>query len=169
MNPSELTQLDAEIGEINHFVKMYSTFQNEDNLFFLLEFCQGGDLLSRYENLINGMDEEAARFYAANIIVILEILHQKGVVHRDIKSENFLVADDGFLKLTDFGLSKDGMNIKRRAFTLTGTSEFMAPEVLEQTKEGYDFAYDWWSFGCLLYDMLCGSTPFHSMSFDLLK
>ena len=116
---------------VDHFVKLYSTFQNEDNLFFLLEFCQGGDLLQRYENLGNGIDEEVAQFYAANIVVVLETLHQKGVVHRDIKSENFLVADDGFLKLTDFGLSKDGMNTKRRAFTLTGTSEFMAPEVLE--------------------------------------
>ena len=102
-------------------------------------------------------------------MVILEALHEKGIVHRDIKSENFLIGADGFLKLTDFGLSKDWMSRKQRAFTLTGTSEFMAPEVLEQSKEGYDFSYDWWSFGCLLYDMLCGSTPFHSMSFNLLK
>ena len=131
MNPSEIMQTDNQNAEINHFVKMYSAFQNEDNLFFLLEFFQGGDLLSRYEDLGNGIDEKVAQFYAANIVVILETLHQKGVVHRDIKSENFLVADDGFLKLADFGLSKDGMNRKRRAFTLTGTSEFMAPEVLE--------------------------------------
>ena len=80
-----------------------------------------------------------------------------------------MIDNNGFLKLTDFGLSKDGMNRKKRAFTLTGTSEFMAPEVLEQSKEGYDFAYDWWSFGCVLYDLLCGSTPFHSMNCNILK
>lgn len=154
-----------------YFVKSHSTFQDKDNLFFVLEYCHGGDLLNLFETREEELDDKAIQFYAANIVIILEELHKYGVVHRDIKPENFLINDDGFIKLTDFGLSKGGMNRNKRsrAYTLTGTSEFMAPEVLEQSKEGYDFAYDWWSFGCLLYDMLVGHTPFHSLNFNLLK
>ena len=169
MNTTEFSHMDAPNS--GHFVKLNSTFQDKDNLFFVLEYCQGGDLLSLFETRSEELDEKAVQFYAANIVVILETLHENNVVHRDIKPENFLIDDQGFLKLIDFGLSKDKMNrrMRSRAFTLTGTSEFMAPEVLEQTAEGYNFPYDWWSFGCLLYDMLIGHTPFHSLSFDMLK
>ena len=166
---SAFSALDAPNSD--HFIKLNSTFQDDDNLFFVLEYCQGGDLLTLFENHGEELDQTAVQFYAANIVVILETLHSNDIVHRDIKPENFLIDDQGFLKLIDFGLSKDNMNrrLRSRAFTMTGTSEFMAPEVLEQTKDGYDFSYDWWSFGCLLYDMLTGHTPFHSLSFDMLK
>ena len=166
---SDFSTLDAPNSA--HFIKLNSTFQDQDNLYFVLEYCRGGDLLTLFENHGEELDQTAVQFYAANIVVILETLHSNNIVHRDIKPENFLIDDQGFLKLIDFGLSKDNMNrrMRSRAFTMTGTSEFMAPEVLEQTKDGYNFSYDWWSFGCLLYDMLIGHTPFHSLNFDMLK
>ena len=95
-----------------------------------MEYCEGGDLLSLFERA-GSLNEEASQFYAANIILILEDLHSKGVIHRDIKSENFLIAGDGYLKLSDFGSSKDNMHLRRRAHTLCGTNQFMAPEVIE--------------------------------------
>lgn len=126
----------------------------------MTEFCPGGDLFSLYEDSNIGMDEATAKFYAANIVLILESLHDKGIVHRDIKAENFFIDSSGYLKLGDFGHAKELRG--KRAFSMCGTREFMAPEMLEEI--GYDFSQDWWSFGCLLYDMLCCDTPFHGMS-----
>ena len=76
------------------------------------------------------MTEEDVRFYAANIVLILEALHKKGIMHRDIKAENFLIDREGYLKLADFGSAKEGIRDGRRAFSLCGTREFMAPEML---------------------------------------
>lgn len=76
------------------------------------------------------MNEEEVRFYAANIVLILEVLHQKGIIHRDVKAENFLVDAEGYLKLADFGIAKDGIRDGRRAFSMCGTREFMAPEMI---------------------------------------
>ena len=107
---TNLAKLHPDAPNSRYFVKLNSTFQDEDNLFFVIEYCRGGDLLSLFETREEELDEKAIQFYAANIVVILEALHKQGVVHRDIKPENFLIDDDGFLMLTDFGLSKAGMN-----------------------------------------------------------
>ena len=112
-----LEELGSNLDAPNsgHFVKLNSTFQDQDNLFFVLEYCEGGDLLTLFESHGEELDETAVQFYAANIVVILETLHSKDIVHRDIKPENFLIDDQGFLKLIDFGLSKDNMNRRMRA------------------------------------------------------
>ena len=151
----------------SNFVKLIKTFQNQTSLFFVMEYCSGGDLLSLYED-IGGLNEEATRFYAANIVLILEDLHRHGVIHRDIKSENFLISDDGYLKLADFGDSKDEMHQRGRTHSFCGTHKFMAPEVVQQSKDGYDFSYDWWGLGCMVYEMLCGDEPFTEMNSRLL-
>ena len=106
---------------------------NKDYLFFVMEYCPGGDLFSRYDNAFGCIEEREAVFYTANIVLILEDLHERGVIHRDLKSENFLIADSGYLKLSDFGDSKDDMHQRGRAYTLVGTNQFMAPEVVEQS------------------------------------
>lgn len=83
----------------------------------------------------------------------MECLHDKGIIHRDLKSENFFLDQKGYLKLGDFGHSKELRG--KRAFSKCGTREFMAPEMVSADNTGYDFSQDWWSLGCLLYEMLC--------------
>ena len=77
-----------------------------------------------------------------------------------VKAENFLVDVDGYLKLADFENAKEGIRNGLRAFSMCGTREFMAPEMIVERELGYDFSQDWWGFGCVIYDMLCCSTPF---------
>ena len=93
-----------------------------------------------------------------NIVLILEDLHSQGIIHRDIKSENFLVAENGYLKLTDFGNSKDNIHSRQRAYTLVGTNQFMAPEVIQD--ELADFKSDVWSLGVILYALISSGVPF---------
>lgn len=128
-----------------------------------MDYYPGGDLYSLLEERGTLTQDEVINL-AAKIVLILEDLHQRGLIHRDLKSENFLFSEKGSLVLCDFGNSTDCLRLKQRAFSLCGTHEFMAPEVIGLEEDGYDFSFDWWSFGCLLYDMLIGSTPFHSMS-----
>lgn len=89
----------------------------------------------------------------------MEFLHKKGVIYRDMKPENVLIAANGYAKLTDFGLSKDDMITGQRANSICGTTEYLAPEVY--SGKGYDSACDWWALGCILYEMLVGLPPFY--------
>ncbi|CAD8170040.1 unnamed protein product [Paramecium octaurelia] len=98
-------------------------------------------------------------FYAAQIILALEYLHSKGIIFRDLKPENIVICQDGYVKLTDFGLCKKGdfTNISG-ASSICGTPAYMAPEILQ--KKQYGKAVDWWAFGCFLYEMVAGHPPF---------
>lgn len=146
----------------NFIVDMQYAFQTEDKLFLILEFVSGGELLTYITfnaqsklKKNRAFTESNIRFYAAELIVALKLLHRHGIVYRDIKPENILVDSRGHIKLADFGLSKisDGLT-----FTLCGTPEYVAPEVL--LNMGYDKTIDWWSFGMLLYEMYTGFTLF---------
>ena len=99
---------------------------------------------------------ELTRFYMAELILALEVLHAKNIIHRDIKLENILLDSEGHLKLTDFGLSKLLKN--EQTFTACGTPFYIAPEVVY--REGHDQTADWWSVGCLMFAMLEGIFPF---------
>jgi len=88
----------------------------------------------------------------------LEFLHKNNMVYRDLKPENILLDDKGHVKLTDFGLSKILEDEDDKAFTLCGTPQYLAPEVL--LRQGYDKMVDWWSLGCVMYEMLVGRLPF---------
>jgi len=105
--------------------------------------------------------EERACFYAAQITLALEYVHQMDVIYRDLKPENVLLDAVGNVRLTDFGLSKEGVSDHSTgANSFCGTPEYIAPEVLR--REGHGRAVDWWSLGALLYEMITGLPPFYS-------
>jgi len=95
------------------------------------------------------------RFFAAQVVSMFEYLHSKNIIYRDLKPENILIDEDGYLKLTDFGFAK---YVESRTYTLCGTPEYLAPEML--LNKGHGKPVDWWTFGILLYEMLAGIDPF---------
>mmetsp|Transcript_17668 Transcript_17668/g.35587 ORF Transcript_17668/g.35587 Transcript_17668/m.35587 type:complete len:499 (-) Transcript_17668:473-1969(-) len=128
-------------------------FHTPAKLYYVLNFCNGGDLyylLSRCKKF----KESQARFYASEVFCALQHLHLLGVIYRDLKPENVLLDGDGHVKLTDFGLSKESPT----ADTFCGTPVYLAPEIwLRRT---YGFEVDWWSLGCVLFEMVTGLPPF---------
>ncbi|CAI2367461.1 unnamed protein product [Moneuplotes crassus] len=144
-------------------VRMHCAFQNNTKLFLVLEYCYGGELFF-YLKHMKKFKERTAKFYAANIVLGLKALHESQIVYRDLKPENVLVNQDGYLKITDFGLAKENVNTTEGAQTLCGTPEYLAPEVLKN--KPYGRAADWWSFGCIVYEMLEGLPPFYSQNRD---
>jgi len=129
-------------------------------LYLVQEFCCGGELFRRmeFERL---MLEKDAIFYLSEIVIALEYLHSKGIVYRDLKTENVMLDKEGHVKLIDFGLSKMGMFDETLTNTFCGTVEYMAPEVILRSG-GYGKPADWWSLGIFTFDLLTGRSPFHS-------
>ncbi|XP_073454600.1 RAC-beta serine/threonine-protein kinase [Aquarana catesbeiana] len=140
-------------------------FQTSDRLCFVMEYANGGELffhLSR-ERVFT---EERARFYGAEIVSALEYLHSRNVVYRDIKLENLMLDKDGHVKITDFGLCKEGITDGATMRTFCGTPEYLAPEVLEDND--YGRAVDWWGLGVVMYEMMCGRLPFYNQDHERL-
>lgn len=142
---------------------MRYAFQNIRRLFLVTEYCGGGDLFEFLTRLCKPMSEEKARVVVAEILLALEKVHSLGVVYRDLKLENVLLDSKGHVRVADFGLAKtlrgkDGS--LQRTKTFCGTREYVAPEMLADQE--YDFSVDYWTIGILLYEILCGRTPFFS-------
>ena len=139
-------------------VNLYYAFQDQEKLYLILEYAQGGELFTHLaaEHMF---PEETAAFYTAEMIVALNYLHETGIVYRDLKPENCLLDADGHLLLTDFGLSKEvAAEEADRCKSILGTWEYMAPEVIEG--KFYDKEVDWWSLGAVAFDLLTGNPPF---------
>jgi serum/glucocorticoid-regulated kinase 2 len=93
-----------------------------------------------------------------NIVLAIKYLHKNNIIYRDLKPENVLIGKDGYLKLTDFGLSKENITSNHDAFSFSGTPQYLAPEIISQ--KGHGKAVDWYSLGCIIYEMLIGAPPF---------
>ena len=116
------------------------------------------NIKSVHDSQIVIFGNEKTKFYILELVLALEFLHKNNMVYRDLKPENILLDSKGHVKLTDFGLSKILEDEDDKAFTLCGTPQYLAPEVL--LRQGYDKMVDWWSLGCVMYEMLVGRLPF---------
>lgn len=136
-------------------IKLHYAFQDDRRIYYVMEYINGGVLLT-YLRYMKRFNEKTTRFYAAQIALALKYLHEeKDVVYRDLKPENILVDETGYVRLSDFGLSAMGVE---RLNSVCGTYEYIAPEIL-RGKE-YTKVIDYFSFGCLIYEMLHGYSPF---------
>ena len=143
-------------------VEVKFAFQTDSKLFLVQEFIQGGDL---FFHIHSGQkfSTQKTKFYLVEIILAIDFLHKNNMIYRDLKPENILIDSKGHIKLTDFGLSKIVTNIEEKSFTICGTLQYIAPEII--SGEGYNESVDWWSLGIIMYEMLTGKLPF-KFNFD---
>ncbi|KAK0226608.1 kinase-like domain-containing protein [Armillaria fumosa] len=135
-------------------VNIWGAFQDAANLYMVMDFVPGGELFTLLRRS-NRFPEHVAKFYAAEVALALNYLHCHGIVYRDLKPENILLNHDGHIKITDFGFAKSC----RYTYTLCGTPDYIAPEVLLQGR--YGKGVDWYALGVLIFEMLYGLPPYH--------
>ncbi|NP_001296675.1 serine/threonine-protein kinase N2-like [Hydra vulgaris] len=137
-------------------VNLFSCFQTKDHVCFVMEYAPGGDLMMHIHEEV--FSEPRTIFYSGCVILGLQYLHEHDIVYRDLKLDNLLLDAEGYVKIADFGLCKEGMGFGQKTGTFCGTPEFLAPEVLTETS--YTRAVDWWGLGVLIFEMLVGESPF---------
>jgi len=146
----------AILAVLDHpfIVTLGGTFQDELYLYMVLEFIVGGEFFTHLRKA-GRFPNETARFFSCQIVMIFEYLHEQDFIYRDLKPENLLLDSLGYIKITDFGFAK---RVAHKTYTLCGTPEYIAPEVL--LNKGHGKPVDWWTLGILIYEMIVGQPPF---------
>jgi len=137
--------------------KLYIALQDDRYIYFVLELLQGGELFTHLRSK-GKLSEQATRFYAASVVYAFATLHAKKIAYRDLKPENLVMNESGYVKLVDFGLAKQ--LISGKTWTLCGTPDYLAPEII--LNEGHDLAVDYWALGVLIFEMVVGAPPFYA-------
>lgn len=148
----------AEIAEAEHpfILKLVRTFETDGSLYILTELVTGGQLYEQVKGM-GSMGRRQAQFYIGSVVLILEALHERSICYRDLKPENLMLDNQGYVKLVDFGLAKK-MSGSSRTFTIAGTVYYMAPEIIKG--KGYGLEVDVWSLGAMMFELVCGRLPF---------
>jgi len=146
------------LSRISHpfTVRMRSHFQDEHCVYFVMDYVAGGEFFTHLRSR-GHLQEDVARFYAAQVVLVFEYLHSRDIIYRDLKPENMLLDASRNLKLADFGFAKE-IHGSKRTYTLCGTPDYLAPEII--LNKGHGRAVDWWALGILIYEMLSGYPPF---------
>lgn len=144
-------------------MKLFSEFEDKEQVYFALEFVCGGSLRSRLLSFkYNRFPIEVAKFYLIEIFSAVEYMHNLGFVHRDLRPENVLIDEEGHIKLIDFGhAARLDSNINRKLYTICCSPSYLSPELLNSKYTGgYAEEVDWWAFGVMIYETIVGGLPF---------
>jgi len=146
------------LADVNHpyVVRLFCSYQDATSLYLLMEYVNGGELFYHLRKR-GRFPLEWTQFYASEIVDAFGYLHSLDIIYRDLKPENLLLDSNGHIKITDFGFAKK-VKPGDRTWTLCGTPEYLAPEVI--LRYGHGKAVDWWSLGILIFEMLAGYPPF---------
>ena len=143
-------------------IKLNYAFQNRDELFILMDYCEKKDLTSQVLKL----DELQVKIMTCELILAIKALHDQNIIHRDIKPDNVFIAADGHIKLGDFGLAKEGVTKGSTHHTFCGSIAYLPPEIVR--KVGHNKTIDWYLLGELLYEMVVGIPPYYGESKEAL-
>ncbi|CAD8044949.1 unnamed protein product [Paramecium primaurelia] len=146
-------------------VRLKYAFQTNSHIYFVMEYIAGGEFYKILNQVKTGLPENVVKFVAAEVVLALEYLNTKlKVIYRDLKPENLLLTTTGHVKLTDFGLATMRRENGEKSYTVAGTAEYLAPEIVN--KSGHSYEVDIWTLGILIYEMINGFTPFRDSNND---